>query len=136
MFIYVPGAPAQRLRERVSAIDIIPTMLDAVKVPLADKMRGASLMPSVTLSKPLGDKRPIFTEMPPGPYNVHFRSLTIGDWKLIHRLSGNYFRLFNLKDDPGEEKDLMEKDEEQAKKMKNAYNAFRARNVIQVEARK
>ena len=136
MFIYVPGAPAQRLKERVSAIDITPTILDTVKVPREDKMRGASLLPSVALSEPLGDKRPIFTEMPPGPYNVHFRSLTIGDWKLIHRLSGNYFRLFNLKTDPGEETDLMEKEEEQAKKMKNAYNAFRARNVIQVEARK
>ncbi len=133
LVVHVPGAPPARVAERVSIIDLAPTLLDAVGVPKPEGYQGASLLPTIAVGEAVG-LRPIYAEMPPGPYNGEFRSLTVGDWKLIHRVQGNYFRLFNIKDDPDEQKDLMSSMPDKAKEMKDAYQIFRAQNIKSVDA--
>jgi choline-sulfatase len=137
-FVHLPGAAPQRVATRVSLIDLVPTLLDATATAHpqgAPPLRGASLLPTLALGEPT-PQRPIFTEMPPGPYNVHFRSLTVGDLKLIHRLHGNVYRLFDLKADPGELRDLLNARPEDAARMKDAYQLFRAQHVQPIDAHK
>lgn len=133
LFIYVPEGKAHRVPARVSLIDLAPTLLDALSVKAPESFRGQSLLSTVALGEP-PSPRIIYTEMPPGPYNGVFRSVTRGDWKLIHRLHGNYYRLYNLKDDPGELKDQFKKNPEKANEMQSVYQLFRARNIEPVDA--
>ncbi len=135
LLIHLPGVPPRRLSERVSLIDLAPTMLDLVKVEIPKSYRGTSLLPSLASGGPL-EPRPIYTEMPPGPYNGVFRSITMGDWKLIHRLHGNYYRLFNVADDPGELNDLFKAKPEKANEMKALMQRFRAENLDPIEVNK
>ncbi len=133
LLVHIPGAKARRVKERVSLIDLPTTVLDTLGVEAPAHYRGTSLLPQVALGTAL-EARPLYAEMPPGPYNGEFRSLTLGDWKLIHRLHGNYYRLFNLAKDPGELKDLMKSEPEKAKEMKKAYQLFRAQHVKAIKA--
>ncbi len=134
-FLYMPGVSPRRVKTRFPAMNTVRTLLDATGVAPPTVCRGESVFPELGLAKEF-EQSPIFTEMPPGPYNGHFRSYTEGDLKLIHRLHGNHFRLFDVAADPDESNDLMRSKKDDAKRMQDAYNLFRAENVIEVEAKK
>ena len=132
-FIHLPGASPQRIKARASLIDVVPTILDAVGEALPGDLRGLSLMPQLALGEPFVE-RPIFTEMPPGPETSHRRSLIVGDLKLIHKIKGDSYTLYDLKADPDEEKNLWNERPQDAAAMKAAYQRFRAEHVKVFEA--
>lgn len=133
LLMSLPGVAPRRIKDRVSLIDVPTTLLDALGIQPPERYDGASRLRSLVSGAAL-EPRPIYAEMPPGPYNGEFRSLTVGDWKLIHRLHGNYYRLFNLAQDPDESKDLMGVDTAKAQEMKKAYQLFRAQHVQAIDA--
>lgn len=133
-FIHLPGAPSARIGERASLIDIVPTLLDAVGEPVPAELRGVSLLPTLLGQRPY-PARPIYTEMPPGPQTSHRRSIIVGDHKIIHKIKGNSYLLYNLKDDPDEANNLWFKEPETARRMKDAYLRFRAQHVKAVKPR-
>jgi choline-sulfatase len=135
LIVSLPGAAPRRIPERVSLIDLPRTLLDAVGVEAPAEYDGVSRFPALARNQPL-EPQPIYAEMPPGPYNGEFRSLTVGKWKLIHRLHGNFFRLFDLEADPGELTDLMTSQPEVAQDMKRRYQLFRAQHVQAIDADK
>ena len=134
-FIYFPGARPQRIKARASIVDIFPTLLDAVGLELPPDTRGLSILPQIVLHKPFPE-RPIYTEMPPGPQTSHRRSLIVGHMKLIHKIKGNAWTLYDLKADPDEARNLWFEREGEAKRMKEAYLRFRATHIKASEARK
>ncbi len=135
LIVHVPGSKPARITDRVSLIDLSPTFLDAVGIDQPEPFRGQSLLGPIAKGTPV-KPRTIYTEMPPGPYNGVFRSVTQGDWKLIHRLFGNYYRLFNVAEDPNETKDLWKTNKDKANEMQSVYQLFRAQNLSPVEAKK
>lgn len=134
LLVRIPGVDPRDVQERVSLIDLSPTIVDLVGDTVPPGFRGRSLVPSLAHGTEPG-RRPIFTEMPPGPHNSHKRSFTLGDWKLIHHLDGNRFRLFDLATDPGELDDLWRERPDEADRLRAAYELFLATEVDPIPAR-
>jgi arylsulfatase A-like enzyme len=133
LVVKIPGVKPSRVETRVSLIDLAPTVLDVVGVDSPDSFRGRSLAAAAARGEepaPL----PIYAEMPPGPYNTEYRVLIDGDRKIIHRLHGNFFRVFDLAEDPGEEKNLYRSEPEAGQKLKERYQIWRAQHLKPIDA--
>jgi len=135
LIVHVPSAKPSRVEARRSLIDLAPTVLDLFGVDLPkqpsdaaspDFLSGTSLLPDVFL--PEGQKpseRDILIDMPAGPYNDARRALIHDDHKLI--VSNNArFELYDLANDPDEQKNLWRSPDER-KPMEERYAAVRAR---------
>ena len=131
--LHVPGVAPRHIATRTSLIDLAPTLLDAVGVERPETFRGRSLMAALEAGR---EPRavPVYAEMPPGPYNGEFRALIDGDRKIIHRLHGNYFRVFDLVADSGEETDLFRSDPQEGARLKLRYQLWRAQHLSPVDA--
>jgi arylsulfatase A-like enzyme len=131
LFVYVPGAEPRRVPQKRSHIDVVPTILELMGVPLPedDSLRGKSLLDDVYLPKDgEHEERDVYVDMPQGPYNQPRRAVIYGPSpgiKLIHSGGFNY-QLFDLSADPDEKKDLS-KDPEKLKEAIARMNGIRGR---------
>ena len=106
LIIQLPGrTTGVTIDDRVSSIDLMPTMLDLLGIDPSDKakgqLRGQSL---VTAMQGTTVKRDVFSETNYREY-TYKRSITAPDgWKLIYTLELRSRELYNLTDDPGEKK--------------------------------
>jgi len=110
----------------VCSVDIFPTVLQAAGVPLpADReIDGLSLVEHLSS----GGKQPLardelYWHFPhyrhdPGPYSI----IRKGDWKLIKFYEGIY-ELFDLKNDPSEERNLAEQMPDKVKELDQRLTA-------------
>ena len=133
--VYVPGVPAHRIDARRSLVDLVPTILDLFGVPDPtgkDALSGQSvLLDIVPPPKHEPEERIVFIDMSEGPYNTDRQAFIEGDLKLIAN-NGRPIGLYNLKDDPGEEKNLL-KEKELADKLVGRFRAFRRKlRVVKV----
>lgn len=138
LFVYVPGATPKHVTQKRSHIDIAPTILELMGVPLPDddSLRGTSLLNDVYLPKDgEHEERDVYIDMPAGPYNTLRRAILTGPtpgMKLIHSGGFNY-QLFDLAADPDERKNLSN-DNEKLQPMIKAMNAYRGR-LKEIEVR-
>lgn len=110
--IVVPGAAPRVVREQVTTMDLMPTLLEIVGVEpspeLRAQMRGRSLVPA--LRGEAFSARDVFFET---DYRLftHKRGVRSADgWKLIYTLESEGLELYDLKTDPGETKNLAKAD--------------------------
>jgi arylsulfatase A-like enzyme len=129
LVIYVPGAEPRRIDVRRSTIDVVPTLLEVFGItPPApgakDTLRGVSLLADV-LGPPeaMPPPRPIYIDMPAGPYNDERQAYLDGDLKIV-TTGGRALNLFDLARDPGEKRDLLD-DAARARAMLDKTKAFR-----------
>ena len=129
LIIYVPGATGRRIDVRRSTIDVAPTVLDIFGIqppPPTDKgaFRGVSLVSDV-LGPPgyTATARPIYIDMPGGPYNDERQALIDGSLKIV-TTGGRPLSLFDIDKDPGEKRDLLD-DTSLARPMLDKTKAFR-----------
>jgi arylsulfatase A-like enzyme len=129
LVVYVPGAEPRRVGVRRSAIDVVPTLFDifGIAPPAAgDKgaLRGESLLADV-LGPPgyVSKARPIYIDMPAGPYNDERQALIDGHLKIV-TTGGRPLGLYDLDKDPGEKRDLLD-DTALARPMLDETKAFR-----------
>ncbi len=113
LVVHVPGAEPHRIEARRSIIDVVPTVLDVMRIPLPkedanDFVRGHSLLPDV-LGPPghVPDERIVFVDMPKGPNNQERLAFIEGRYKLVVS-QGLVLGLYDLEADPGEKKNLQE----------------------------
>jgi len=104
----VPGVAPRRVSEPRGQIDLTPTLVELLGLPAPaadapDAFSGVSLVPDLQ-GRP-GPARPIYIELPEGPFNSMRRSLVVGTWKLTER-GARRFELYNLATDPGERTNL------------------------------
>ncbi|HYO96818.1 MAG TPA: sulfatase [Polyangiaceae bacterium] len=104
LVIYGPGIQAQRIEQRRSHIDIAPTILDLMRVPVPEGFQGQSLVPELLGGAPVS-REPILLELAEDSHNPPRRALIAGAYKIIH-FGGARYQLFDLQSDPGENKDL------------------------------
>jgi choline-sulfatase len=134
LLVYVPGGQPKRITARRSAIDLVPTFLDVMGVPLPqgndDFLSGHSLKDE--WSGGPSPARPVFVDMPAGPYNGDRQAYIEDDVKLIVSNS-RPMGLYNLASDPGETKNLS-KETAQVDAMLERLKAFRSNlRVIKVK---
>jgi arylsulfatase A-like enzyme len=113
LVVYVPGAEPRRIDARRGAIDIVPTLLDIFGIeppPAGDRgaLRGQSLLGEVVgPPEKTYPARPVYMDMPAGPYNDERQAFIDGGLKIVTSM-GRTLGLFDLEKDPGEKRDLSE----------------------------
>jgi arylsulfatase A-like enzyme len=135
LIIHVPGIAPKRETVRRSLIDLAPTILDLLGVPLpdpsaADAFSGHSLLPDLVRRNQPAAARPIFADLCAGPFNDERQALIQDDMKIITAM-GRPVGIYDLAADPGEKNNLLA-DEAQASAMKAKLAKFRSRlKVVQ-----
>lgn len=134
--LYLPSAKPRRLPTRLSLIDVAPTLLDTVGVPIPPSFRGVplnallaggdanrtllaetihekkSLLSYIAVGYELAETDRLTGVINPAPRKdgVHYlraAAARLGNWKLIHNLDGS-FELYDLSRDPDEKANLYE----------------------------
>lgn len=132
MVFFVPNLKGGDIfPEQVSTLDILPTVLDLinckVKQPLAAQMKGRSLANSFLTKKLNGTD--VFSETDYRNYS-HKRAVRTHDgWKYILSLETGRAELYNWKKDPGEQKNLIEKEPRQARILRNRLSQHIVTNL-------
>ena len=129
---YPGGLPSQvRVAAQVQNIDILPTVLEILKLPVPSAVQGRSLLPLI-----LGQveaERPAFTETTPGGYqatpemmNTRIRAMRTSQWKLIHTHGPGVdtYQLYDLKNDPREKANVADDHPEITEKMRVALHQW------------
>ncbi len=125
LMICGPGIAAQRIEQRRSHIDLVPTFLDMLGQPADPQLTGKSLLPEAARRDTPANREPIYLELTEDSHNPPRRALIQGDYKLIWFGGGREkFQLFDLSKDPGEEKDLAKEQPDKLKELVTAYHAF------------
>lgn len=133
LILYAPSRlkEGKVIKKQVRQIDIMPTILDIVGLPISDSLHGISLLPLIKD----GDKKeipPAISESNMGGYQstpeqekIILRSIRTGDWKLICINDGDNqeYQLFNLRQDPCEKRNLVTIEETVASKIKKQLDS-------------
>lgn len=120
-----PGPVARRVREPVSIIDVMPTILDYLGIPIAPDIQGRSL-----LSLARGESDPVPVPVFGNLSRKRTDDLSFvrwGRWKLIRNNRANNLRLFDLDTDPREIDNLVGSKPRIVEKLVASLAAQRAR---------
>ena len=128
LMVYVPGVAPRRVEVPRSQIDLAPTLLGLLGLPrpaegAPDAMSGESLLGD--LRGESAPARPIYLELPEGPYNSLRRGVIEDGWKLLERGVGR-FELYHLTEDPGERTNLAATRPADLARMRAVYEGVRA----------
>lgn len=123
----VPGLGARQIELPRSQIDLAPTLCELLRIPApardaADAFSGVSLAGDL-YGEP-APARPVYIELPEGPFNSLRRSVIDDGWKLTERGVGR-FELYDLRNDPNERVNLFASDSAQLARMRAAMEAVR-----------
>lgn len=104
LFIAGPGLPDRSIQTPVSNLDIVPTLMQLAGAPPDPELRGVSLLRYV--DDPDAPHPPVFAEMVKD--DSHSARRVIVDWpyKLQWGITFNSFWLYDLRDDPTEQRNL------------------------------
>src|SRR3989338_757223 len=100
LIIYAPSKfPAGvKIREQVGIIDIMPTILDILKIKSRQKLSGESLLPLISGNKK--EERILYSELARGGKDSV--SARFKNWKYIYDVKENKDELYDLNSDHGE----------------------------------
>jgi choline-sulfatase len=130
LIVRVPGVEPHHVPVKRSVIDLVPTVLDLLRIPRPPpgELSGQSMMPDLLAQGGASfEERDVYLDMPDGPYTHLRRGIIHGTTpgaKLIH-LGGKLYQLYDLARDPGEHDDLSS-DPAQLAPMIEALQAKRA----------
>lgn len=105
--VRLPGIAGRSVVERVSLIDTVPTIMEALEHPVAPALKGASLMPLIR-GEEVAERAIVSQGVVAG---TKLQSVVSGSFKLIRsdHLEGQPFELYDLDRDPHELEDLSER---------------------------
>jgi arylsulfatase A-like enzyme len=103
------------IRDQVSSVDVMPTILDLLDVRVPEnarkQLRGTSLTPALNGRKVEKD---VFFETDYRLYTFKRGIQTADGWKLIYTMENKGRELYNTKNDPGETKNLVDREPKRA----------------------
>lgn len=109
LVIYLPGEEGGRvINDQARSIDLMPTILDLLKIKVSDEVK--SQMRGVSLKPALEGRYLILNAFSETDYRLftHKRSIRTPDgWKLIYTLESDQKELYNLNNDPAEQRNLI-----------------------------
>ena len=121
------GVRAQRVEPPVSVLDLFPTLATLAGASLPTGLPGQSLVPVLRGDARPDDRRPIgFENSSPSPVRLGAGGLIVGHEKLVSVGAGNFPRLFDLRADPGERRNLARQRPERVRKLQIALGQIRA----------
>ncbi len=119
MFVKMPGATPRRIDTPRGNIDLAKTTLELTGVAADGPFVGESLMAELRGGEP--KPRPVLLDLPPDSNNPERRALISGDYKLLVYGRDWKLALYDLKNDPGELKNLAKEKPEKFQEMKKLY---------------
>ncbi|HRI68423.1 MAG TPA: sulfatase [Polyangium sp.] len=119
LMIRAPGIAPRQIDTPRSGVDLAPTILEFLGVPKDPEMQGTSLMGELYGKDP--EARDVIVDLPRTSDNDRRRAFIRGDMKLIAEGDDEAWRLFNVKDDWDEKKDLKKTQAEEFEKLRGAY---------------
>lgn len=126
LVLLIPGVTPKTVSEHVQSVDIVPTLLDILGIPTKqNEFNGKSLIPLLS-NRTLG-QRLIITE---GNWQIRRSEVGVrsGDWKVIIALGKNGEKtpigLYNTKQDPSEQKNLLAQNMNKALEIVRKYREF------------
>ncbi len=107
LIVCAPDLPARgvRIDEPVSLVDLAPTLLEWGDAPPLPAMDGRSLLPLVR-GEDTWDQRPVISQLIDIKGDMPSAMIRRGRYKLIQYCTYPDVQLFDLKSDPGEDRDL------------------------------
>ncbi len=108
LLIHVPGAPAKRVEAPVSTIDLVPTVANLVGLQPRPSQGARSHVGALFGDEAPDWQREVFTETVRNPQQLKAREVALVRWpyKAMWDLQKRRKRLFDLKADPAEQRDL------------------------------
>lgn len=124
LVLRVPGGPRRVVRDRVALLDIGPTVLELMGARVPDSFQGVSLLPLAhgAAADPARRIGAVLLAYPAWPKAQ--QAAFLGDHKAIFRVTENRFEAYDLKRDPGEQKDLAQSDAALAAKLRAQLTRF------------
>jgi arylsulfatase A-like enzyme len=124
MVVKLPGASRPRgvVDQPVQLVDILPTVLHTIGAPIPTGVQGAPLQQVARNSLAEEHINPEFVSFYGEVYNRALRVIYDGPYKLISTSRGERF-LFDLTQDPGEERNLAEREPQRVTGMEDELEA-------------
>ncbi|MDA8018256.1 MAG: sulfatase-like hydrolase/transferase [Thermoanaerobaculia bacterium] len=120
----------RRIRARVGLVDVMPTLLDWLDLPIPDDLQGRSLASDVSAPQPELEPRVVYAETL-SPRISHgwgeLRALYVDELKYIH---GPRPELYDLEADPKELDDLVDLQADEAAEMERKLQVYLERNAV------
>lgn len=127
LIVALPGDRHAGLRVsgEASGVDVAPSVLEALGLPVPARVEGRSLLPALEGAAPTGrvvfseatkpGDRPEFEAVPPWINRGKFQAASDGRYKLVVRVTDGQRRLYEPALDPLEQRDLLLEDDPQAR---------------------
>lgn len=124
LIVMTPDAPKRRVDTVVGLFDVAPTVLTHVGLAVPDVYRGIDLLAAAR--QPVFPVRPIISETPRNGIETSFFAWAYIDWpyKYVYDIRGGTQELYDLAQDPDEQRSLIEIDRERATGMRNAFGRW------------
>jgi len=116
LILYAPSRfqGGRVVEDQVRQVDIMPTILDVVGIPIPESIHGRSLLPGmkgrggVKPQPAISESVSAGYQSTPEQEKIMFRSIRTDSWKLVSMEGGEASsrRLYELQQDPGETRDL------------------------------
>ena len=123
--------PGQRIPHWVGVVDVLPTVLDLLDLPIPDDIQGASLRPALEGKAGASTQhRPLYAETLSPRLSRNWgelRAFVLDDYKYIH---GPRPELYHLATDPKELKDLLAEQPETAANLRSQLEAYLAEHAV------
>ena len=148
LLVYHPDEDSKRVNNLVSAIDLMPTLLDLVGVQKPDMIHGKSTVQAIQDDGSFGGRDFVVSSFPlynPGEVTKMIDAfertvteflpctVTTPEWSLIYTIKGEKAELYNLKKDPKQENNIIEGHPDTASELYQKY--FNLLKLCNVEAR-
>ncbi len=109
LVIKLPGrSDGKVIKDQISSLDIMPTILELMDIQMPEtaknQLRGASLVPAM---KGASVDKDVYSETDYRLYTYKRAVQTKDGWKFIYTMENKSKELYNLKNDPGETKNLV-----------------------------
>lgn len=121
LIIHAPGIKPRQVDVPRSAIDLAPTIMELVGVARPASLQGTSLVAELFGAEP--QARDVIVDLPRTSDNDRRRAMIRGDYKITAYGDDFGYELYDIKNDPGEKKDIKNQKPEVFKEMKEAYLA-------------
>jgi len=119
-----PGIAPREFDANVSGIDVMPTLFGLMNLPPQPQWRGQSLAPAL-LGKGAVEERPAFGQATNDRRHPYPLQMAIdGRYKLIREDGTGSTRLYDLKTDPGEQRDIAAEQPDAAAAMRDVMDQW------------
>jgi arylsulfatase A-like enzyme len=131
LLIYMPVVPPAVYSGLTSAVDLMPTVLDVMGQEIPSRVEGKSLLPMIKDQKVAGreyvvsahpflnagDSLRSIDDFPRVTEKDSTATVTTDEWTLLYNTEPGLSELYNLKSDPGQEKNIINEHPDKAREL-------------------